>query len=53
MDVININKRILSGSKEIEIREDVIVPDSKPDLVSVLDINGNSYLYKINVEDED
>ncbi len=51
MDVININKRILSGSKEIEIREDVIVPDSKPDLVSVLDINGNSYLYKINVED--
>jgi LysM repeat protein len=47
MDVIEINRRKFSNQKETQIVEDVIVPDVKEDLVSIIDVNGIAYAYKI------
>lgn len=47
MDVIEINRKQLQKRKEIQVIEDVIVPDVKPDIVSIIDISSVSYAYKI------
>jgi hypothetical protein len=47
MEIMNINKQIFNGSKKIELQEDIIVPDVKPDIVNIIDSSSNSYIYKI------
>lgn len=46
METIDVNKKIMSNSKEIEITNEVIVPDVKPDIVNILDTNGFAYVHK-------
>lgn len=41
-----INKKIFSTSKNFEVTGDIIVPDIKPDIVSIINTNANSYIYK-------
>lgn len=48
MEKINIDKKKLSKIKEIELKQDLIVPDTKQDIVSILD--GNFYCYFSKVE---
>ena len=47
MEVIDINKKVFSKTNEFEVREDVIVPDVKPDIVNIIDGSGIAYAYKI------
>jgi hypothetical protein len=47
MEIVNINKQLFSSSKKIELQEDIIVPDVKPDIVNIIDSSSNSYIYKI------
>jgi LysM repeat protein len=51
MDVIEINRKKLKKQKETQIIEDVIVPDIKEDIVSIIDVNGITYAYKIEKSD--
>lgn len=44
-----INKKIFSTSKNFEVTGDIIVPDIKPDIVSIINTNANSYIYKEEV----
>ena len=46
MEIIDVNKKIMSNSKEIEVTNEVIVPDVKPDIVNILDTNGFAYVHK-------
>ena len=50
-NTISINKKIAEKVKNIEVKGDIIVPDSKPDIVNIINANSNSYIYKeeINV----
>lgn len=41
-----VNKKIFSTTKSFEVTGDIIVPDIKPDIVSVINTNANSYIYK-------
>lgn len=43
---IKINNNVLYKSKIFEVRGDVIVPDIKPDIVKIINSNGNAYIYK-------
>ena len=43
---IKVNNSVLYKSKTIEVRGDVIVPDIKPDIISIINSNGNAYIYK-------
>lgn len=44
-----INKKIASNTKIVEVNGDIIVPDIKPDIVSIINTNANSYIYKDDV----
>ena len=44
-----INRKIFSTSKNFEVTGDVIVPDIKPDIVSIINTNANSYIYKEDI----
>lgn len=44
-----INKKIVSTSKVLEVSGDVIVPDIKPDIVSIINTNGIPYIFKEDV----
>lgn len=46
MEIIDISRKVFSKSKEFEVREDIIVPDSKPDIVSIIDCSNITYAYK-------
>ena len=46
MEVIDVNRKVLSSNRETEVAEDVIVPDVKPDVISVTGVNGIAYSYK-------
>jgi len=48
-NVVVINKRVLSETKTIEVTGDIIVPDIKPDIVSIINTNGIGYVYKEEV----
>lgn len=41
-----VNKKIFSTTKNFEVTGDIIVPDIKPDIVSIINTNANSYIYK-------
>ena len=43
---IDILQKISSGNKNFEIKGDIIVPDIKPDIVSITTSNANTYIYK-------
>ena len=45
-NIVVINKRVLSETKTIEVTGDIIVPDIKPDIVSIINTNGIGYVYK-------
>lgn len=51
-NIISINKKISEKSKIVEIKEDIIVPDSKPDVVSVIATNSNSYISKEEINNK-
>lgn len=44
-----INKKIFGTSKSFEVIGDIIVPDIKPDIVSIINTNANSYIYKEDI----
>lgn len=46
MEVIDVNRKILSKVKNYEAQEDVIVPDVKPDILNIISTNGIPYVYK-------
>ena len=46
---ININKKIASNTKNIEVTGDIIVPDIKPDIVSIVNTNASCYIFKQEV----
>lgn len=48
-NTISINKKVLDTSKIIEVNGDVIVPDIKPDIVNIINTNGNAYIYKEDI----
>ena len=43
---IDILQEISSGNKNFDIKGDIIVPDIKPDIVSITTSNANTYIYK-------
>ena len=44
--VININQKISSNTKVIVVQGDIIVPDIKPDIISIINANAIPYIYK-------
>lgn len=51
-NTILINKKIGEKQRNIEITGDVIVPDSKPDILSIIATNINPYINKEEISDE-
>ena len=45
-NTISINKKIAEKFKNIEVKGDIIVPDTKPDIVNIINTNSNPYIYK-------
>lgn len=43
---IVINKKVVEKTKIVEVLGDIIVPDIKPDIINIIDTNGNAYIYK-------
>ena len=50
--LVKINRKVLKKEKEIDLNLDFIVPDIKPDIVAILDVNANTYIYKQEVSSE-
>ena len=46
MDIINVNKKVVDEKKEIEITNEIIVPDVKPDILNIICTNGIAYVHK-------
>ena len=49
---ICINKLICEKKEIVFVEEDMIVPDSKPDILNVINLNGNVCIYKKEIMDE-
>ncbi len=45
-EIITINKKTASNTKIAQVSGDIIVPDIKPDIVSIVNTNGIAYIYK-------
>ena len=52
MEKISIYRKKLSKKKEVEVKQDVIVPDTKQDIVTILDGNFFCYFSKIEMATE-
>lgn len=50
-NTIAINKKMTEKVKQIEVKGDIIVPDTKPDIVNIINTNSNPYIYKEECED--
>lgn len=50
-NTIAINKKMTEKLKNIEVKGDIIVPDSKPDIVNIIGTNSNPYIYKEDCEE--
>ena len=48
---ITINKKIVEKIKFLEVTGDIIVPDIKPDIVNIINTNGNVYICKEEVSE--
>lgn len=46
---IKTNKKIVEKKKIIEVNGDIIVPDIKPDIINIINTNGNAYIYKQDI----
>ena len=46
---ITINKKVVEKTKMVEVTGDIIVPDIKPDIVNIINTNGNAYIYKEDI----
>lgn len=46
---ITINKKVVEKTKMIEVTGDIIVPDIKPDIINIINTNGNAYIYKEDI----
>ena len=51
-EIININKLICEKEEILLIEGDMIVPDSKPDILSTINTSGNICIYKKEIENE-
>ena len=49
---ILINKKVVEKTKSVEVVGDIIVPDIKPDIVNIINTNGNSYVYKEDISQD-
>lgn len=49
MEKINIYRKKLSQEKEIQLKQDLIVPDIKQDIYQILDANFYCYLNKTDI----
>lgn len=49
---ININKKVCEKEEMIFVEGDMIVPDSKPDILSVINTSGSICIYKKEIMDE-
>lgn len=49
---ITINKLVCERTETIFVEDDIIVPDSKPDILSVISTTGNICIYKKEIIDE-
>ena len=45
-NTISMNKKIAQKVKTVEVKGDIIVPDTKPDIVNIINTNSNPYIYK-------
>lgn len=45
-NTIAIHKKMAEKTKNIEVKGDIIVPDTKPDIVNIISTNTNPYIYK-------
>ena len=50
-EVINVNKVICEKKEIINIQGDMIVPDSKPDILNTISTSGNACIYKKEILD--
>lgn len=50
-NTLSINKKMTEKVKQIEVKGDIIVPDTKPDIVNIINTNSNPYIYKEECED--
>lgn len=50
-NTIAINKKTAEKLKQIEVKGDIIVPDTKPDIVNIINTNSNPYIYKEDLSD--
>lgn len=50
MEKIRINKKVIEKSNVVQLTNDIIVPDIKPDIINVITSNGVPYLYKCTKE---
>lgn len=48
-NTIVISKKTASNMRSLDVSGDIIVPDIKPDIVSIIDSNGIAYIYKEEV----
>ena len=48
-NAVIINKKVSKTSKILEVNGDIIVPDIKPDIVSIINTNGVPYIYKEDI----
>ena len=49
---LNINKLVTEREEMIFVEKDMIVPDSKPDILSAINTSGNICIYKKELMDE-
>ena len=50
-NTVSINKKMAEKLKTIEVQGDIIVPDTKPDIVNIINTNSNPYIYKEELND--
>ena len=50
-NTIAIHKKIAEKVKTLEVKGDIIVPDTKPDIVNMINTNSNPYIYKEECND--
>ena len=50
-ETLNVNKVICEKKEMINIQGDMIVPDSKPDILNTINTTGNACIYKKEIMD--
>lgn len=49
-DKVCLNRKVKTILKKVEIKSDILVPDIKPDIISIINTNGIPYVIKENIE---